>query len=109
MVNAHPPQIVNNVSDNVVGHKDSYDVTNLPSITGTIYGVQLVHYAQKSDAGSRSFQPLVRSGTVDQAASAIALGTGVNFYPTVIERDPLTTAAWTEAGFNAAQFGQQTA
>lgn len=109
-VNAIPPQIATNVSDGSVGDKDTYNFADLTAITGTIFGVAQTLYAQKSDAGTRSVQPLCRSGGVDSAGSAIALGTGANFTPQrILERDPNTGAIWTEAGVNAAQFGQQVA
>jgi hypothetical protein len=108
-VNAIPPQIVNNVSDGTLGEKDTYDFANLAAITGLIFGVQEVLYAQKSDAGARSVQHLCRSAGVDSAGSAIALGTGANIYPRIFERDPATTAPWIEAGINGAQFGAQVA
>ena len=108
-VSAIPPQIVTNVSDGVLGEKDSYQVGDLPPITGVIYGVQLVAYAQKADAGARSLQLLTRTGSTDQVSSAQALGTGANFYRAIVERDPTTSAPWTESGFNGAQFGVQVA
>jgi hypothetical protein len=108
-VNAIPPQIALNVSDGTVGDKDTYDFANLTAITGLIFGVQETLYAQKSDAGARSVQHLCRSAGVDSAGSAIALGTGVNLYSRIYERDPATTAPWTESGINGVQFGAQVA
>ena len=88
-----------------VGHIDSYNFTDLTAVTGTIYGVQVCPAILKDDAGARSAGAFCRSSSTDSAATGVALTTGQLYYPAVYALDPATSAAWTEAGVNAAQFG----
>lgn len=108
LVNGHTPQITNYNSDGTAANKDTYDFENLTSITGSIFGVQVNAYAQKSDSGARSIKIDARSGTTDSAGASQALATAPAYYLRILEQDPATSAAWTESGFNAAQFGPET-
>jgi hypothetical protein len=108
LVNATAPQMTTYVSDGTAANKDTYNVTDLLAITGTIAGVQITAYAQKSDAGARSLKLVTRSNTTDVSSSSQTLGTSPNLYSAIQLTDPNTAAAWTESGFNAAQFGVET-
>ena len=90
---------------NTVGHKDSFDCANLPSVTGTINGIQVSLGARKDDAGSRILRALARLSGTDYEGSDLAPGTDYRFYRQIWEQNPDTSAAWTEAQINGAEFG----
>jgi hypothetical protein len=90
---------------NTVGHKDSFDCANLPSIAGTIFGVQVSLGARKDDAGSRTLRALTRLASTDYEGSDLAPGTDYRFFRHIWEQNPNTSAAWTEAQINGAEFG----
>lgn len=85
------------------GDKDSYNMTNLSTMTGTIYAVQAGGAVAKDDAGARSIKVGVRSSSTDSVDAGTALSTSQLYYSKIHETDPATAAAWTESGVNAAQ------
>lgn len=72
---------------------------------GTILAVQTNTHANKDDAGARSIRHVVKSASAVELSSDIALGATLLDYAAMFHKDPNTAAAWTEAGFNAAEFG----
>jgi hypothetical protein len=90
---------------NTVGHKDCFDCANLPSIVGTIFGVQVSLAARKDDAGSRTLRALTRVASTDYEGGDLAPGTDYRFFRQIWEQNPNTAAAWTETQINAAEFG----
>lgn len=94
------------VESAVAGQKDSYafgDITHSPP---TIFSVVRTAVALKDDAGARSLKLLTRRGSTDYAGTAITVNQGAYVRATEIqETDPSTGAAWTQAGYNAAEFG----
>jgi hypothetical protein len=103
LINSAVPQTTTFVSDGTPGNKDSYVIDPLTAITGAIAGVQWTIYADKSDAGARSIKIDTRSNVTDAAGATQALGTSPALYSEVRLTDPNTSAAWTQAGVNAAQ------
>lgn len=94
------------VSEDTVGDHDSYQFADLPTSTGSVYGVQLVSDMQKADAGSASAKHVVRSGGTDYTpGSEHTLGEGYSFYSDLLLTDPDTSSAWTISGVNSAEFG----
>ena len=88
------------------GHMDSYTFGDIGHSPPSIFAVLRTAVAQKDDAGARSLKLLTRRSAVDYVGSAITLNQGS--YVRVVdvqETDPSTSAAWTQAGFNAAEFG----
>jgi hypothetical protein len=94
------------VSSSTVGHIDTYAFANLTSITGTILAVAVNNVVSKDDAGAKSIADVVKSSSTTSVGS--------NFTPSfgswlvcqqIWETDPNTSAAWTESGVNAAEFG----
>jgi hypothetical protein len=90
---------------NTVGHRDALDCGNLPSITGSIFGVQLNMAARKDDAGGRTIRSLTRVSSTDYEGSSQNVGTDYRVYRQLLEQNPNTTAAWTESEINTAEFG----
>jgi len=87
-----------------VGEKDTYAYTNLTPTSGTVYAVQPVPYARKTDAGARSIKTVARHSGTEEDSADTPLGTSYT-----ILRDLRTTkpggGAWTIADVNAAEFG----
>lgn len=105
LVDEPTPNTTDYVESNVVASKDTYGFQDLTTITGTIYGVQVNTAALKDDAGARSLANTVKSSASNADGVSRALGTSQIYYMDVFPTDPATTAAWTEAGVNAAEFG----
>lgn len=94
------------VESSVVGDKDTYVFTNLSPTSGTVYGVQPVPYARKTDAGARSFCTVARlSGTETDSADDV-LSVSYLYYPDVRETKP-GGGAWTISDVNSAEFGNK--
>jgi hypothetical protein len=92
------------VQSSTVGHKDTYAYTDLAT-SPTIKGARLLLLAKKDDAGARSIAPTVKSGATEDDGTTAALSTSYVYYSKIWETDPNTSAAWTAANLNAAEFG----
>jgi hypothetical protein len=87
-----------------VGAVDTLVVQDAPVVGATILGVQTNIFVKKTDAGTTTIAPVIRSGT-DQIGTTVAPGTTYAYTREVFPTNPATGVAWTEAGFNAAEFG----
>lgn len=94
-------------SDSVSGHRDTYAMGDLLSGTGTIFGVQDVILALKSDAGAASIKAALKSGATVYYDATINLGTSLAGSSAIREVDPATSAAWTPTNVNALEFGAE--
>lgn len=90
---------------NTVGAKDTFAFTNLPAITGAIFGVQANIGARKDDAGSRNLRAIARIDGTDYESSDLALSTDYLFSRTIWQTNPDTSAAWVQADIDGAEFG----
>jgi len=84
---------------------DTYTVQDAPVAGATIYGVQHCLSVKKTDAGACTVAPVIRSGGVDYVGTAANPGTTYGYALSIAAVNPATGVAWTEAGFNAAEFG----
>lgn len=107
LVNEAAPDTTSYVGSATTGDKDTYAFADLSYSSGTVKGVIATLYAAKSDAGARSMRVVTRSSGTDYGGSDKALSTTYTTYREVLEVDPATSAAWTIAGFNAAEFGME--
>lgn len=93
------------VSTAVLTTKDTYAFTDAPA-GADIRAVQLCIAARKGTEGPGQLTPVVRSSSTDYDQTAQGIGsTSYSYLRTVVETDPATAAAWSESGFNAAEFG----
>ena len=92
-------------STSTVGQKDTFVVADAPVVGAAVLGVQVNISAKKSDAGVCGIAPVVRHGTTDYPGTAQNPGTTYSYLVQPYSLNPGTGAAWTEAGFNAAEFG----
>ena len=86
---------------------DTFVVQDAPVVGAAILGVQVCISAKKTDAGVCSIASVVRQGTTNLAATAQNPGTSYDYLRTVYPTNPHTSAQWTEADFNADEFGYQ--
>ena len=88
-----------------VGHVDTFVVPDAASAGATIRGVQVNLSAKKTDAGTCTIAPVVRHSSTNYVGTDQAPATGYANLSQVFQTNPGTSAQWTEADFNAAEFG----
>ncbi len=93
------------------GHIDSFAFQDLSVATGTIYGIQSLILARKTEAGDRTIKRKCRIGSTYYDGSAVAVSKVDSYYyiAEILETDPSTGSAWTISGINAAEFGYEVA
>ena len=92
------------VESNTVGNKDTYAYTNVTPTTGTVYGLQPVLRAAKTDAGARSVASVARHSGSETDGTNQALSTTTRYYADVRETKP-GGGAWSISDVNGAEFG----
>ncbi len=104
LVDEAAPATADYVESSTVGDKDTYAFGDLTPTTGTVYGVQVLPYAAKTDAGVRSIASVARlSGTEVDSADKV-LSTSYQYLPDIRETKP-GGGAWTISDVNSAEFG----
>jgi len=94
------------VSSVTPGATDTYVLPDLPVVGAQLKGVQLNLLLRKEDAGSCPLTGVVRHAGVDYPTAAIeSPSTTYGYRMMPLQTNPGTGVAWTEAGFNAAEFG----
>jgi hypothetical protein len=88
-----------------VGQKDTFALTDLIGTGGTIKCVQTVIYVKKSAAGTCTVADVIRHSGSDNDGTAVGPATAYAFQLEGHIVNPGTSAAWTEAGFNAIELG----
>jgi len=92
------------------GLRQSFDVEPLPVMTTpAIHGVQVTMLARKTDAGLGKVKGLVVSGAQTATSADINLQEQLAWHTALFERNPNGNVQWTEAAFNAAEFGVESA
>ena len=92
------------------GLRQSFDVEALPVMSSpAIHGVQVTLLARKTDAGTGRVRALVASGAQTAVSADINLQEQLAWHTALIERNPNGNIQWTEAAFNAAEFGVESA
>ena len=104
-VDEQPPSLSDYNETDVLNEIDTFNFPDL-TFTGTVKGVQIVVYASKSDVEIRAIQGVCRIGSTDYLSDNIEyLSTALSFYRFVWALNPSTSALWTNAEVNAAEFG----
>lgn len=93
------------VQSATVGHIDRYGYSDLAAAVATVYGVQAVTWARKTDATARTMRNLVESSGTTSTGASYALLTGYAPYATILTVDPATSTAWTPSGVNSVTAG----
>jgi hypothetical protein len=84
---------------------DTFVVQDAPVAGAPIFGVQHCLNLKKMDAGTCTVAPVVRHAGVDRVGADYAPGTSYGYGLLAQQTNPGTSAQWTEADFNAAEFG----
>lgn len=92
------------VESGTVGNKDTYTFEAMASASGSVYGVQIVPYAKKTDAGSRSIATVARLSGTEVDGPDRSLSTDYLYWPDVRETKP-GGGAWSISDVNSAEFG----
>lgn len=92
------------VQSSTLNDKDTYAMTDLVTVAGSVYGIQAVPNAKKDDAGSRTFKTQIRSGGTDVEGAEKTLGTSYAFFPEIFESDS-AGAQWTISSINSIEAG----
>lgn len=104
---ATPDEDTTYIVDSTVNDRDSFKFTFI-SLVGSIFAAVLWSRARKDDASVRTLANMVRSSAIDQVGANYNLASAYQYYGTVFEVDPATTALWTTTGLNLAEFGVKT-
>lgn len=106
MVDEVPPDDDSSyIESETVGHQQTFTIPALGYTPETVHGVTLRCQWKKTDAGARTLAPIVRSGGTDYVGSGVGGSTGYAETRTLYVEDPDTTAAWDQAGIEAAEYG----
>lgn len=105
LVDEVPPNTTDYNHSATVDQKDTLTFPDLATASGVVCGIQHNIYAIKTDAGTRTICPVVRSSGADYDGSTVALATAYNYYREIVEKDPADSAAWDVTRVNAAEFG----
>jgi len=87
------------------GLTDTFVVEDAPVAGAQLFGVQHCLSARKTDAGAATIAPVIRHSGVDYPGAGINPGTAYAYALQIAALNPGTGVPWTEAGFNAAEFG----
>lgn len=94
------------VESSTAGHIDTYTFGDIGHSPPSIYAVLITAVAQKDDAGARSLKMTARRSGTNYSGSSNTLNQGsYSRSVDVRETDPSTSAAWTQSGVNAGEYG----
>jgi hypothetical protein len=95
------------VSSSTVGQSDLYGLNPLPITPPSILGVNVVIFAEATDANPRSIYNQIKSGlgSTVYTGTAITLSGGYFRYDRMLTQDPYSASAWTVTGVNGSQIG----
>jgi hypothetical protein len=107
LVDENPdPNTSDYVENSTAGNKDSYPMSDLPGTVTGVQGVIARAYASKSDAGAQVMRQFARVSGTDYAGADFAPSQGsYNTFSEIWELNPATSALWTPAQLNGAEFG----
>jgi hypothetical protein len=92
------------------GLHHTFDIEALPAMsTPAVHGVQVTLLARKTDAGSGKVRAMAVSGAQTAVSADLVLQEQLAWHTAMFESDPNGSAQWTEAAFNAAEFGVESA
>ena len=105
LVDETVPSTSDYVESSTPTDKDTYTYGNVTPTTGTVYGVQILPYAAKTDAGVRSIQAVARhSGTEEDTGTDMILSTSAQYFVDTRDTKP-GGGSWSISDVNAAEFG----
>lgn len=96
-------------SSGTVGQRDTYAMSNLNAATGTVFGVQQVMRAFKSDAGTANIKSAQKSGATISYGAVNSLSVNDLTYFDMFETNPATGASYTPTDINSIEAGAEIA
>lgn len=90
---------------NTVSDLDLYTFDDMSATPEGIKGLSTRSYMKKTDAGSRTGKLQCRRSAVNYEGDEFFPSESYKGVDYLLEQDPSTASAWTEAGVNAAEFG----
>ncbi len=87
------------------GNIELFGYTDLVNVPLSIFGVQLNTAIRKTDAGMREFNGVAAVSGTNYTGPNIAINDSTIYRPTIWDTNPATSAAWTRAEIDSAQFG----
>jgi hypothetical protein len=97
------------VSSSNVGDKDLYTLSALSSTPASIDAVNVVSFAEKTDATTRTLFNSVQSAGTNSDGSAFALAASYGRFDRLIQTDPNGGGAWTASRVNGLFIGPKVA
>lgn len=98
------PDTADYVESSTVGDKDTYAFTDLVASNGSVLAVQVLPYAQKTDAGSRSIASVARLSGTEADSANVSLTNSWQYLGDIRETKP-GGGSWTISDVNSAEFG----
>lgn len=92
-----------------VGQRDTYNLSDLPTGTTVVYGIQSNIIAAKSDVTTANAKIPIRAGGNLYYGATNALSTSYQTYTDLYQVNPDTTAAWTPGDVNSLEAGMEVA
>lgn len=94
------------VRSNAALQRQSFAFEPLPAMSSpALHGVQVTVLARKTDAGAGAVRALAQRGASLSVSAPLTLQEQLAWHSAAFERDPNGNAQWSEAAFNAAEFG----
>jgi hypothetical protein len=90
---------------NTTGQEERYGVAALAGSPGTVMAVQVVTYAEKTDAGTVQFKNEIVSGSSAGLSSSFSLTTSFARYESIHTLDPSTSAAIAPSALSSLKMG----
>ena len=98
------------ISASGAGLRQSFDFAPMPVMSSpAVHAVQLTLLARKTDAGLGKVRGLVSSSAQIAVSADLVLQEQLAWHSALFERNPNGDVQWTEAAFNAAEFGVESA
>jgi hypothetical protein len=88
-----------------VGFIDTYTYTKLSKVPSVIYGIQQSIGCRKTDAGNRTIAGLIRVAGTDYLSNDPIVTDTYLLQGVVIETNPATSGAWSQADINSIEAG----
>lgn len=93
--------------DNVVGHIDTFTMTDIPTVSSNVYAVKTVAVVKKVDPGARTVKLVTRSGGANYLGASKSPASSYSRIESIQELDPNGNVAWTPTSVNAAELGYE--
>lgn len=109
LVDENPPSMTDYVTSSTLNHVDTYAHGAHGVSSGTVKGVMVTAFGQRSGATDGAIEPVARSSSAQSYGPERVVGATATPQTAVFETDPNTSAVWGLAAVDAAEFGVRNA